>query len=89
MANLFRRLSTRRDSSPSLPTTSKMADNKNNNKEMEHTKEGIVQSKQLVKNRTKNGPRNTRITTAAKRTKPQGKRNTIGDLLYLYRETKA
>ena len=90
VANLFRRLSTRRVSSASLSTattttttTNKMAD-KNNNKEMEQTKEVIVQSKHLVKNRTKkNGSPKTipSNTTTTKRTKaverpPQGKLKT-------------
>ena len=56
-----------------------MADN--NDKEMEHTKGEVIQSKQLVRNRTKNGPPKTiqSNTTTTKRTKaverpPQGKR---------------
>ena len=60
----------------------------NNNKEIEQTKEVIVQSKHLVENRTKkNGPPKTipANTTTTKRTKaferpPQGKRKLMYNL---------
>ena len=61
VANLFRRLSTR---SESTSTSSKTADK-------DEDEEEVVKSKQLVKNRTKNGPLNTTTTTTTttKRTK--------------------